>query len=61
MKKVINVNNIANFEFWVNMFRLRSITWQKQRLKILKQGKSVFETYDENLDKIKALEFILKG
>jgi len=57
--KTIKVNNMNNFEFWVNMFKPRSKSWQKQTLKRLKDKISIFETLEENQDKIKALEFLL--
>lgn len=57
--KEIKVDNLANFEFWVGMFKPRTKRWQKSTLKRLKHGVSVFETNQENEDKIKALEFLL--
>ena len=60
MKKVIEVNNIGNFEFWVNMFRPRSQKWQRETLRRLKKEVSPFETLEENQDKIKALNFLLQ-
>ena len=58
-KPIIKVNNLPGFEFWVNMFRVRSISWQKDNLKRLKKNISCFESIEENEDKIKALEFLL--
>ncbi len=59
MKKEIKVNNMANFEFWVNSFKPRTKKWQIDSLKRLKKGVSTFETFEDNQDKIKALEFLL--
>ena len=59
MKKIIEVDNLSNFEFWLGMFKLRSKVWQRSTLKKLKASISPFETCQENSDKIKALEFIL--
>jgi len=58
-KPVIEVNNMANFEFWVGMFRPRTDAWKRSTLKRLKKSVSPFETAEENADKIKALEFLL--
>ena len=60
MKMILKVNNMANFEFWLKMFKPRTEKWQKDTLKRLKKSVSCFETLEENQDKIKALEFILK-
>lgn len=60
MKKVIEVNNIGNFEFWIGMFKLRNKKWQKETLRRLKNKVSPFETLEENQDKIKALNFLLQ-
>jgi len=59
MKKTIEVNDMANFEFWVGMFRPRAKKYQKETLRRLKASVSVFETPEENKDKVKALEFLL--
>lgn len=59
-KPIIKVNNLSNFEFWLNMFKPRTKTWQRKTLKLLRQRVSIFETLEENQDKIKALEFLLK-
>lgn len=59
-KKAITVNNLANFEFWLGMFRPRTKKWQRDNLRRLKKSVSPFETSAENADKIKALEFLLK-
>jgi hypothetical protein len=59
-KKTIEVNNIASFEFWFNMFKLRSKKWLKETLKRLKTSRSIFETEEDRQDKIKAIKFILK-
>jgi hypothetical protein len=58
-KDTLKVNNLANFEFWVNMFKPRTERWQRQTLKTLKNKVSPFETLEENQDKIKALNFLL--
>jgi len=55
----IYVNNLNNFEFWVGCFRPRSKEWQEKTLKRLKENVSIFETLEENQDKIKALLFLL--
>lgn len=60
-KKVIEVDNIGNFEFWIGMFKLRTKAWQRENLKRLQSKVSAFETDQENSDKIKALEFLLGG
>ena len=59
MKQVIKVDNLANFEFWLGMFKLRTKKWQRDTLRRLKKGVSQFETPQENSDKIKALQFLL--
>lgn len=61
-KKVLKVDNLANFEFWLGMFRPRTKKWQKETLKRLKAGKdNPFANPEEAGDKIKALEFLLNG
>ncbi len=60
MKKVIEVNNIGNFEFWVNCFKPRTKKYQRETLSRLKKEVSPFETLEENQDKIKALKFLLQ-
>ncbi len=60
MKESIIVNDLTSFEFWLGMLKLRNKTWQRETLKRLKKKKSVFETWEENADKIKALTFLLK-
>ena len=57
---MIKVNNIANFEFWVNCFKLHTKKWQKKTLNRLKKEINICETLEENQDKIRALEFLLK-
>lgn len=58
--KSINVNNMANFEFWVGMYKPRTKTWQRQHLRELKKGFKAFgESDGEHQDKIKAMEFVL--
>jgi len=59
MKTTIKVNNMANFEFWLGMFRPRTDAWKRKTLKRLRGSVSSFETEEENADKIKALEFLL--
>lgn len=61
MRKTINVNRLANFEFWVGMFKPRTKFWQRKHLRGLRAGLNKLETEDERADKIKALEFLLKG
>lgn len=56
---MIEVDNMANFEFWLGCFKVRSKTWQRSTLKRLKKEVSIFESLEENQDKIKALEFLL--
>ena len=59
-KKIIKVDNMANFEFWLGMYKPRSKTWQRQRLRELKNGRNTLnETPSEIGDKIKALIFLL--
>jgi hypothetical protein len=58
---MIEVNNLSNFEFWLGMFKPRSKAWQRTTLKQLKNSVSIFETLEENQDKIKALNFLLNG
>lgn len=60
MRKTIEVNNMANFEFWLGMFKPRSKKWQRETLRRLKSKISPFETLEENQDKIKALNFLLQ-
>lgn len=55
----LKVDNMANFEFWLGMFRPRTKKWQRATLKRLKKGQSIFETEGERNDKIKALQFLL--
>lgn len=57
--KPIEVDSLPNFEFWLGMFRPRTKKWQRDNLKRLRAKVSVFESADENADKIKALEFLL--
>lgn len=59
LKPVIEVNNLANFEFWFNTFKPRTVKWQRDTLKRLNKSVSVFETLEENQNKIKALKFLL--
>lgn len=59
MKTTIKVNNMANFEFWVGMFRPRTDKWKRDTLNRLRGNITTFETEQENADKIKALEFLL--
>jgi len=59
--KTLTVNNIGNFEFWVEMFRPRSKQWQRKTLSRLNKNVSCFETLEENQDKIKALKFLLNS
>lgn len=59
--RTIKVNNLTNFEFWVNIFKPRTKSWQRLTLKRLKNNISIFETLEENQDKIKALEFLLNN
>jgi hypothetical protein len=61
MTKTITVNNLANFEFWVGMFKLRSKQWKRVTLARLQKSQSVFETESERQDKIKALQFLLNN
>ena len=61
MKKEITVNNLANFEFWLSMFKPRTKKYQRETLRRLKNGVSQFETFEENQDKIKALNFLLNN
>lgn len=58
-KKVMRVNNLRDFEFWLGMYKPRTKKWKENRLKELKKEKSVFETEEERQDKIRALEFLL--
>jgi len=60
-KETITVNNLANFEFWLGMFKPRTKKWQRDTLRRLKKGVSSFETPEENADKIKALNFLLNS
>lgn len=55
----IKVNNMANFEFWLGMYKPRTKQWKRETLKRLKNNKNTFETDAENSDKIKALLFLL--
>lgn len=59
MKKTIEVDDLASFEFWYNCFKARSKAWQKENLKRLKYSISIFESVKDNADKIKALELLL--
>ena len=59
MKPTIEVNNLANFEFWIGIFRPRTDKWKRDNLKRLRGEVSPLETAEENSDKIKALEFLL--
>lgn len=59
-KKAINVNSLANFEFWLGMFKPRTAAWQRKKLKELKGTKqNQFTNLVDRDDKIKALEFLL--
>lgn len=58
-KPVIEVDNMANFEFWLSSFRPRSDKWKRDTLKRLKADIHTFGTLDETNDKIKALKFLL--
>jgi hypothetical protein len=58
-KPVIEVNNLASFEFWVGMFKLRTDRWKRDTLKRLKADKLTFGSLQETEDKIKALKFLL--
>jgi len=49
------------FEFWVKMFRPRAEKYRRATLKKLKAGVSIFETVQQNADKIKALEYLRDG
>lgn len=60
-RKVLKVDNLGNFDFWLGMFRTRSEEWQRNKLKELKEGKdNHFSNPAEKNDKIKALEFLLQ-
>ncbi len=60
MKQEIKVNNLANFEFWLGMFRPRTDKWKRDHLRYLKSGKLILGEQDgERSDKIKALQFLL--
>lgn len=61
MKKTIEVKNLANFEFWIGMFKPRTVKWQRDTLRRLKKGVTHFETLEQNQDKIKALNFLLNN
>jgi len=60
-KPEIKVNNLDNFEFWLGMFRPRTDKWKRDTLRRLKKSVSPFETFEENQDKIKALQFLLNN
>jgi hypothetical protein len=59
-RETIRVNDMANFNFWLGMFKPRTKSWQRQHLRELKKGKSQFESESERQDKIKALKFLLR-
>jgi len=60
MKQEIKVNNLANFEFWLGMFKQRTDKWKRDHLRYLKSGKTILGEQDgERSDKIKALQFLL--
>jgi len=60
MKAQIKVDNMANFEFWIGMFRPRTDKWKRDTLRRLKSGKpNPFTNNEETGDKIKALNFLL--
>jgi len=62
MKKVIEVNSLANFEFWKGMYQPRTEKWKKEHLKELQKGFKPYGTTDEERqDKIKALKFVMKN
>lgn len=61
MRKIIEVENIDNFNFWVNTFKTREKSYLRKTLLRLKKSVSIFETMQENSDKIKAINFILNG
>lgn len=52
---------IANerFEFWKRMFAPRSDKWKRSNLRRLNDKQSVFETPEERIHKINALESLL--
>jgi hypothetical protein len=43
-------------DFWISMFKPRSIKWRTQHLRELKKSRSIFETEADRQDKIKALK-----
>lgn len=55
---IIEVNNLANFEFWLDIFKPMTKKWRREQLKYLKGSKGV--NLLETQDKIKALKFLLK-
>lgn len=61
MNKSIEVNNFDDFSFWVNCFKPRTKKYLKSTLARLKKSVSMFETLQQNNDKIKAIKFILNG
>jgi hypothetical protein len=57
----IKVNNLANFEFWLGIYRPRTKSWQRNHLRDLRKGFVSLSgtSKEESSDKIKALEFLL--
>lgn len=51
--------NNEQFEFWKRMFAPRSDKWKRSNLRRLNDKKSVFETDEERINKINALEYLL--
>lgn len=59
-KKTLKVDNLANFEFWLGIFKPRTKVWQRKTLRDLKNNKNqLFAVESERGDKIKALNFLL--
>jgi hypothetical protein len=58
-KPVIDVNSIADFEFWHNCYKVRTKVWMRKHLKFLKTSGLQGETSEKRSDKIKALYFAL--
>ena len=57
--QTIQQKNNENFEFWKKSFAPRSDRWKRDTLKRLRSKVSVFETPEDNANKINALESLL--
>jgi hypothetical protein len=56
--KTIKVNNLANFEFWLSVFKQKTKSEQEVIFNELHSTKNSLDT--ERNDKIKAIQFLLK-